>query len=155
MRQILRIFLLLSLAILTQACSDDATTPEQEIERFIETAVEAGENRSVDGLTELVHTGFVDQQGRNRGQFELLLRGYFIRHKNIHLFTRIDNIEILGDNQASVHLHVAMAGSVIADIDALAALRARIYRFELQLVKQPDWRLRQANWAPARIGDLE
>ena len=149
------ILLLLSVALLTQACSDDAETPAQEIRRFIDSAVAAGEQRSVDALNELVHASFVDQQGRNRGELALLLRGYFFRNKNIHLFTRIDSIDILDDRQANVILHVAMAGSTIADVDAIASLRARIYRFELQLVKQQEWRLRHANWAPASIGGFD
>lgn len=147
--------LLLSIAILTQACRDSPETPQQEIQRFIDNAVAAGEQRSVDALVDLVHANFVDQQGRNRGELALLLRGYFFRNKNIHLFTRIDRIEILGDRQANVDLHVAMAGSAIADVDAITSLRARIYRFELQLVKLNDWQLLQANWSSASIGSFD
>jgi hypothetical protein len=77
-----------------------------------------------------------------------------LRHKNIHLFTRIDEIELLTENEAIVRLHVAMAGRVISDVDALSALRAQIYRFELQLARQGDWLLRQAAWTPASIGDI-
>jgi len=53
-----------------------------------------------------------------------------------------------------VRLHVAMAGTVISDVNALSSLSARVYRFELQLVKQEEWLLRYASWAPASIGDL-
>jgi hypothetical protein len=141
--------------LLLQACSGESDSPEAQIRRFIASAVQAGEARSVDGLDELLHRDFIDQQGNNGKQIGRLLRAYFFRHQNIHLFTRIDDIEILADNQASVRLHVAMAGTVIADINALASLRARIYRFELQLVKEDDWLLRQASWAPADIGAFE
>jgi hypothetical protein len=48
-----------------------------------------------------------------------------------------------------------MAGSVISDIDAISALRARIYGFELRLVKQDEWLLQHASWKPASLVDLE
>jgi len=137
-----------------QGCSDDGS-PEEQIRRLIDSAVQAAEDRSLDGLGDLMHSDFIDQRGNNRQQLAKLLRAYFFRHKNIHLFTRIDSIELLSANQAGVSLHVAMAGTVISDVNALSSLSARIYRFELQLIKQDDWLLRHASWAPASIGAFE
>ena len=147
--------MLISASLLIQACSDSATSPEDQIRQFIEAGVQAGENRSVDDLSELIHPDYRDQKGYNRKQLGKLLRAYFFRHKNIHLFTRIDEIELLTANEASVRLHVAMAGTVISDVTALSGLSARIYRFELLLFKQEEWLLRHANWAPASVSDLE
>ena len=143
------------MALFLQACSDSEESPEAQIRSFIEQAVEAGEARSVDGLTELLDKDYIDRHGNNRKRTSGLLRVYFIQHKNIHLFTRIDEIEILSENQASVSMHVAMAGTVISDLQALAGLRAQIYRFELQLEKGDEWRLRHASWAPASIGAFQ
>ena len=140
--------------LLAQACSDDDST-EDQIRHLIENAVQAAEDRRLDGLSDLMHSDFIDQRGNNRQQLAKLLRVYFFRHKSIHLFTRIDSIEMLTANQASVSLHVAMAGTVISDVNALSSLSARIYRFELQLIKQDDWLLRHASWEPASIGVFE
>jgi len=140
--------------VLAQACSDDGSA-EDQIRQLIYNAVQAAEDRSVDGPSELMHADFIDQQGNNRKQLSKLLRLYFFRHKNIHLFTRVDSIEMLSDNQASVSLHVAMAGTVISDVDALSSLSARIYRFELRLIRQDDWLLRHASWAPASLSAFD
>ena len=153
MKPVRRIILLCLILLLIQACSDDSS-PDQ-IRRFIDSGVQAAEARSVEGRSETLHANFVDQQGQNARQSARLLRAYFFRHKNIHLFSRIDNIEMLSANQASVSLYVAMASTVISDVSALSSLSARIYRFELQLVKQDDWLLRHASWAPANIGAFE
>ena len=155
MKSIIAAGLLISAALLIQACSDSAKSPEDEIRQFIDVGVQAGENRSVDDMSELIHPDYGDQNGYNRKQLGKLLRAYFFRHKNIHLFTRVDEIELLTDNEASVHLHVAMAGTVISDVTALSSLSARIYRFELRLSRQEEWLLRHASWAPASIADLE
>jgi len=149
-----RKILLCLMLLLIQACSDDSS-PEDQIRRFVDSGVQAAEARSVDDLSELLHANFVDQQGHNDKQLARLLRAYFFRHKNIHLFSRIDNIEILSASQASVSLYVAMASTVISDVSALSSLSARIYRFELQLIKQDDWLLRHASWEPASIGAFE
>lgn len=150
-----RCLILLCLILpLIQACSDDSS-PEDQIRRLIDSGVRAGEARNVDDLGELLHANFVDQQGHNAGQSARLLRAYFFRHKNINLFSRIDDIEMLSANQASVSLYVAMASTVISDVSALSSLSARIYRFELQLVKQDDWLIRHASWEPASINAFE
>ena len=154
MKSVYRTVLLTLILLLAQACSDDGSA-EDQIRHLIDNAVQAAENRSVDGLSDLMHNDFIDEKGNNRPQFAKLLRVYFFRHKNIHLFTRIDSIEMLSDNQASVSLHVAMAGTVISDVSALSSLSARIYRFELQLIKQDDWLLRHASWEPASLSAFE
>ena len=154
MKPVRRLILLCLILPLIQACSDDSS-PEDQIRRFIDSGLQAAEARSVDDLSELVHANFVDQQGHNDKQLARLLRVYFFRHKNIHLFSRVDNIEMLSANQASASLYVAMASSVTSDVSALSSLSARIYRFELQLIKQDDWLLRHASWEPASIGAFE
>lgn len=155
MVSISRILLLSLTLLLAQACSDSGESPEDQIKQLVEAGVEAGEARSVDDLDDLLHANYIDQRGQNREQLGKLLRLYFFRHKNIHLFTRIDDIEMLADNQAIVSLHVAMAGTVISDVNALAGLSARIYRFELQLRKDDEWLVRHASWAPASLSAFE
>jgi hypothetical protein len=150
-----RLLLLLWVGGLLLGCSGGTNSPEDEIRNFIAGAVEAAERRSSADLTQMIHDSYLDQRGYNKQQVRSLLRVYFLRHKNIHLFTRIGEIELLGDNQATAWLHVAMAGSVISDIDAISALRARIYGFELRLVKQDEWLLQHASWKPASLVDLE
>lgn len=150
-----RLLLLLWAGGLLLGCSGGTNSPEDEIRNFIVGAVEAAERRSSADLTQMIHDSYLDQSGYNKQQVRSLLRVYFLRHKNIHLFTRIGEIELLGDNQATARLHVAMAGSVISDIDAVSALRARIYGFELRLVKQDEWLLQHASWKPASLVDLE
>ena len=151
----IRLLCLLASMTLLLACSGASDSPETQIRRLIERGVEAAENRSTDDLTELLHPQYVDQQGNNQQRVATLLRAYFIRHRNIHLFTRLADIEFPAADRAVVTMHVAMAGSRIADMSVLASLRAQIYRFELHLVKYGEWRVRQASWQRASLSDLE
>jgi len=146
---------ILGIAILANACSDDELSKEDEIKQYIESGVEAAEDRSANDLSELVDEGYLDEKSLDKTQLTKLLRLYFFRHKNIYLFTKIDEIDFLAENEALVTLHVAMAGSVISDVNALTSLRAKIYQFELYLVKQEEWLLQQAKWQAASTGDLQ
>ena len=147
--------LCLSALLALGACSDDRRSPEAEVRQFVARGVEAGEARSVDAIEALLHPDYLDQRGYDRAKLLNLLRAYFFRHKNVHLFTRIDEIRLLGDGEAEVHLFVAMAGSAISDLGALPSLRARLYRFELRLLRADSWRLQHARWESASLADLQ
>ncbi|MCP4188412.1 MAG: hypothetical protein GY763_12490 [Gammaproteobacteria bacterium] len=149
------IYLLTVLMMTLQACSDSEMSPEDEIRQYIESGVEAAEARSASDLADLIHSSYRDPRGYGRTQIEKLAKLYFFRHRNIHLFTKINEIDFLSPGEAQVTLHVAMAGNVISDASVLASLRARIYRFELLLVKDETWLLQQAQWQPAGVGDME
>jgi len=148
-------YLLLVVLITLHACSDSELSPEDEIRQYIETGVEAAEARDASDLTDLIHESYLDPKGYNRIQLGKLAKLYFFRHKNIHLFTKINEIDFLSPEEAQVTMHVAMAGNVISDASVLLSLRARIYKFELSLVKDEEWLLREASWSPAAIGDME
>ena len=147
--------LIFSICLLFLACSSKPTTPEDDIRVYLENAVEAAENRDHGDLSDLIDDGYLDQRGMDKSQLSTLLRAYFFRHKNIYLFTKIRDISFPADNEAAVTLHVAMAGSVISDASALASLRARMFRFELQLIKQDEWLLRSAKWQIANMADMQ
>jgi hypothetical protein len=155
MKTSFHVFCLVWSVILLQACSETAESPEDAIRVFIEAGVEAAESRSLDAMSDLLHANYLDQKGYNRQRLGGLLRAYFFRHKELYLFTKIEEIDLLTENEAIVRLYVAMAGSVISDVDAISSLRARIYQFELQLIKEDDWLLHHASWRPASIIDLE
>jgi len=83
---IARVLLLVGGTFLFQACSENTVSPEDEIRQFVESGVSAAENRSLDDLSSLMHDSYLDQKGYNKKQLGRLLRAYFFRHKNIHLF---------------------------------------------------------------------
>lgn len=138
----------------TTSCSDDIVSPEDEIKLFIENGKLAAEQRSSIELADLIDAGYRDQRGWKKLDVKKVARAYFFTHKNIHLLTKIDTIDFQNESSAFVVLYVAMAGNVITDLNSLSNLRARIYKFELQLIKNEDWLLQQAKWQAATIKDM-
>ena len=122
---------------------------------FIDAGVEATEARSVDGLEELIHRNYLDQKGNNKKQATKLLHGLFFRHKKIFLLTRIDSIDFVSEREAIVKLKVAMAGSEISGLEALTSLRADVYAFELNLLKEDDWQLQHSKWRHASVAEFD
>ena len=153
-KKILLYCLLLSTCFVS-ACSDKPLSREDEIRLYIDQGVAAAEDRSASDLAELIDEGYRDDKKLDRLQLKKMAQLYFFRHKNIFLFTKIREIKFYSDSEASVTLHVAMAGSVIADASVLSSLRARIYRFELQLIKDQQWLLQSASWHPASMDDMQ
>lgn len=141
--------------LLISACSDENISKEDEVRQYIESGVEAAESRSSSDLAELIGESYIDHKNLDKTQITKLARLYFFRHKNIHLFTKIDDIEFVAENEAMVTLHVAMAGSVISDPSLLSSIRAKFYKFELELVKQDEWLLQRARWQSASMGDMQ
>lgn len=152
----MKIIILCCLSILTLVvgCFDSALSPEDQVRQFIEAGVQAAEDRSAKDLAELIHIEYKDRRGYGKNQIEKLSKLYFFRHKNIYLLTKINEIDFLSENEAQVSMHVAMAGNVISDTSLLSSLRARIYKFELLLIKDEAWLLQQASWQPASVGDM-
>lgn len=155
MLKLLKLTVFITLVISIHACSDAPLSKEDQIRQYIDTGVEAAENRSHNDLAEMIDDAYTDQKAFNKPQITKLLQAYFFRHKNIFLLTKIRDINFPGEDEANVTLHVAMAGSLISDASALANLRARIYRFELALVKTDSWLLHEASWQPASMADMQ
>jgi hypothetical protein len=153
-----RLIYLLALVITLSlgACSDTEVSNEDALKQLLATASVAAEERSHDRLLELVDDQFSAQKGLDKKQLSRLIRGYLFRHKNIFLFSKIKALEFLADDRALLSIHVAMTGSKISDLGALANLRARIYRMDLELVKKDStWLLIYADWQPAGLSDFE
>lgn len=151
------IFLILCFALLISlsGCSGSELTVEDEIRQYIDRGIQAAEDRDTGDLLDMAHDSYGDNKGLDKVKLGKMLRLYFFQHKNIHLFKKINEIIIHGANEATVKMHVAMAGTAIANAGVLAGLRARVYAFELQLVKQDEWLLRQAKWRPANLSAIE
>jgi hypothetical protein len=154
MQTILKLAIALLIA-LTSGCSEPAKSPEDEIREFIAAGVAAAEDRDAGTLKDMVTRDYRDRRGYDREQIGKLLRLYFFRHKNIHLFYKIREINLIGREEARVTLHAAMAGQAITSPSLLSSLRARIYRFELDIVKDDVWRVRGGEWSPASASDLQ
>ena len=152
-RRMLHLLLLLPLVVLA-GCADKESA-EGQIRQMIDTAESVLEARDLRAARSLLSDAYRDAAERTKPALLRLLGGYFLRHKSIHLLLQIERIELQDPQRPGVTLYAAMAGQPFADLDALLALDAALYRFDLELVREQDqWRVAAGSWRSATREDF-
>ncbi len=143
-------------ALILTACTAAPDSPEAQVRALLSRAESAAEKRDVGVFKELISEGYTDEQGQDRQALAGLLTYYFLRHQTIHLFTRIQFIDVADAESAEpesarASILVAMAGTPILVVDDLERLRADLYHFDFDLVREDDgeWRVSRAAWSRA------
>ena len=109
-------------------------------------AESAAEERDSSALRALVADDYADPQGRNAADVRNYLHGYLIAHPSIRLITRIDSIQLEGNELARVAVTVGMLGRQ-AGADEDWELAGDIYRLDVRLARDGDgdWRVIRAS----------
>jgi hypothetical protein len=136
------------------ACRSGVTSPEAQVRATIERAETLAETRDLGGLKNLVSDAYHDDGGQDKRAILGVLFMQFRRHESIHLFTRVDQIEVR-KSQATARVFAAMAGRPIPRAEDLPALRADLYRFDLALTEERgEWQVTRSSWRPAVLRDF-
>jgi hypothetical protein len=143
-------------SLLLSACSDPVETPEDQLRTFIDAGELAVEERSLQKSAGLIADDYKDGQGSDKRAISRLLFAYFARHQKIHLLTHISSIELSSERDwGRLVLFVAMAGAPIESLASLERIRADLYRFDLDVVRNDgEWLLQRAKWQRATLNDL-
>ncbi|MDX2465316.1 MAG: hypothetical protein QNK31_12490 [Porticoccus sp.] len=127
-------------------------SPEDQVRKYLTTVVAAVEARDVLAVREVVSDNYKDDASRTRQNLLRLVTGYFLRHKNIYLFSQVEEISFPEVGQSRVKILVAMAGSPMTGSEALLDFKADLYEFDLTLQQEGDvWHLTKARWQWAAI----
>lgn len=141
--------------LLALACSPVPESAEARLHSLMAAMELAAEEKNLRELKEVVSERYADANGNDRDAIVGLLTYHFLRNQTIHLLTRIAVLEVGDDGLASVTAYVAMAGRPIPGSEALAQLRANLYRFDFTLDEEAsEWRLIRADWRTATPEDF-
>ena len=155
-RRILPVVLILicfSLSFLS-GCSQEVS-PESQVRLFIADGETAAEKRQVKDIKKMVSDNYADDHKRKKIDLVRIVAGYFLRHKNIHLFSHIGSLHFPEKGRAELTLFVAMSGQPVTDAKALFDIRADLNRLDMVLVlENSKWRLKKAVWRQAQIDDF-
>jgi len=154
-----RQFLLALLLLLPLAgCSGEDVSPEDQVRQVISDFEAAVESGSITDAAPFIGATYKDKYHPNKRAAVRSLFGYMRRHKNVHLFARIQEVEVnesLGTARAVVQ--VAMTGEPVESEARLIALKADLYRFQLDMRWDEDedvWGITAAEWKRANLGGL-
>ena len=144
----------LSLLFLS-GCSGDVVSPEDRIREMLSAGEKAVEGRSVSEVSAFLSEQYLDDAGRQRGQLQKLLAGYFLTHQSIHLLVQISRIEFTGEGTAETTLFVALAGRPVKSVTQFISIRADLFRFDLNLKEeQGEWQVLSGRWRRAESQDF-
>jgi len=143
---------LLTAALLVSGCGDAPGTPEEQIRAWVAQIERASRERDVGVLKDAISGQYRDPAGRTQDDIHGLLVYHHFRQKTVYLLTRIEELDVLAPDRASLTLLAAIAGSPATRFEALSDLRGDLYRFELELAAQDGiWQVTSATWGPAPL----
>lgn len=146
---------LLFAALLAVACSPAADTPEDRVRSVLAALEAAAQSRDAAAMKEHVSEAYADTYGNDKRAVGGIVGLHLLRNQSIHLLTRVRSIAIAEPGRADVTALVAMAGTPIPSPELLPALRADLYRFDLELREEAgSWRITRAQWHPASIAEF-
>jgi hypothetical protein len=133
---------LTALAGLTGCSSPD---PDAEIAALLERAEAAAEARETGFFRDLISEDYVDRRGRTRADVIDMIRGYFFVNARIDVVSRVQSVEVSGDDAAEIVLLAALVSR--AEGRSVLGTAGDFYRLELELAKEgSDWRVIGADW---------
>lgn len=125
------------------ACGGPSQGPEEALRAWVSQGQERAENKDRRGLVDMISPAYTDARGNTRDDISDLFRIYFLRTHTVALITKIDELNIYGDDAGEVVLTVGMAGTH----DGTFGFSADAYRFEMEFERGGDeWLLTSARW---------
>lgn len=136
--------IVIAAGVLQSACGGPPDA-HAELRALIDDAEAAAEARQTGFFRNLISEDYVDRRGQRRDEVINLLRGYFLVNATVEVVNRIETIELLGDDAATVALQTAVIGR--GQGSSVLAVDGELFRIELELVKEgSEWRIIGAEW---------
>ena len=98
---------------------------------------------------------YQDDSGRKYDDVKRVIQLQLMRHKTVHIFSVIKDIQWADDSNATVQITAAMAGKPITDLSLLPTLRADMLNFTVDFVLEDEvYKIQSASWTWATPTDF-
>jgi hypothetical protein len=87
-------------------CGGPTEGPEAALREWVSRGHERAEDKDRRGLVDMISPDYVDARGNSRDDISDLFRIYFLRTHTVALITRIDELNVYGDDAGEVVLTV-------------------------------------------------
>ena len=151
-KQIITISLFL---ILIGCSSEPELTKDQLLKQSIEQLEQRFEARKLGEIVEYVSQNYQDDYGRKYDDVKRVIQLQLMRHKTVHIFSVIKDIQWADDSNATIQITAAMAGKPITDLSLLPTLRADMLNFTVDFVLEDEvYKIQSASWTWATPTDF-
>jgi hypothetical protein len=149
-----QLFALAALALI--ACSSEPDSPEAAVRATLAAVEAAATERDVGRFRGQISDAYADARHNDKQSLVQLAGFHLLRNQAVYTFSSIQTIDTGKPGRAEVQALVALAGRPIPDAEALASLRADLFRFDVQLQEEAPgvWRVVAADWKPATLSDF-
>ncbi len=156
MKHYLFISLLVFLTVNLISCSDNPQLTKEQLLRQSIAQLEARfEERKLGRIIEYVSEDYRDESGRGLSDIKRAIQMQLMRHKNLYVFSTINAINWLDDNNAEVQITAAMAGKPIKSASLLTSIRADMIKFKVHFVLEDEvYKVQSAEWTWADPSDF-
>jgi hypothetical protein len=147
--------LLLATLLLAPGCRRSRLSPEEQVRKAIDVAVQAVRERDIKPLTRAVSDSYSDREQNDKQKILSLVRMHFVLHPNLYLLSKISSVDCPSPTEARVIVFAAMASVPPGVVPDPLKIAADVLRFELAMVDEDGtWRVASASWAPASVKEL-
>jgi hypothetical protein len=145
----------LALCSLVLACSEPPQSPEDRVRATLEAVEQAAEARDVGALKDHISDDYSDARGNDKQKIAGLATFHFMQNRGVHLLVQVRKVVVEKPGEARAVAIAAMAGRPIPGPEALPALNASLYYFDVELHEEDgEWRITRATWSPATTDDF-
>lgn len=142
------------LFLFVTACADPAP-PEERVRTFIDEVETLAEEREYTELLELIAGDYLDSRGNDKLAVAAILRGFYLRNKQVHLLIRIGDINFPAQGHASVTVYVGMARRPLTEEEEAGMPITNLHRVDIELVEDGDsYEIIQTEWQTAGALDF-
>ncbi len=151
----LRQILILCFVMTLSACGGEPKSKALQLQADLDQMEALAEAKKTSDLMAFFHDGFKPDGGWSKKDIQRMLHFRFLKHKTVHISKVVKDIQWRSDNEVSVQVVAALAGSPITDLTTLTEARAQLMKFDVILVRADDhFLIRSVQWAHAYPTDF-
>jgi hypothetical protein len=133
----------------------DPTPPEERVRNFIDEVETLAEEREYTELLDRIAGDYLDSRGNDKLNVAAILRGFYLRNKQVHLLIRIGDISFPAPEHASVTVYVGMARRPLTEEEEAGMPITNLHRVDIALVEDGDsYEVIQTEWQTAGALDF-
>lgn len=150
-----KIGLLCFLFVVAGCSKSPELTKDQRLRQSIAQLEEKFESRKLGEIMEFVSESYLDERQRKYKDVQRVIQLQLMRHKSVHVFSVIKDVQWTDDNHATVNITAAMSGSEINDPSILPSIRADMLNFIVEFNLEDEvYKVKSASWTWASPGDF-
>ncbi len=148
--------LILFLSLILCGCSnDEPLTKRQRLLQSVAEIEKGFEDRVLGDVLKYISQAYHDQSNREFEDIKKVIHIQMLRHKSLHVFSNVKDIQWTDDKHATVEIVAAMGAKPIESVNILTSIKADMAKFTVDFVLENDiYKVKSVQWSWAEPSDF-